>query len=427
MKKDNLKTLKGFRDFLPQAALAREEVFRKIRTVFQKYGFLPLETPVLEYKEILTDKYGSEGEKLLYQFKDRGEREVAMRYDLTVPLARVIAQYQNELAMPFKRYQIAPVWRADNTQKGRYREFYQCDVDVVGSSSIIADAEVIACLAESLKSLGISELVVRVNNRKLLNAILKGSGIPKNKTVDAIRIIDKLEKIGEEKVREELALLGINTKQREDLFAILNSGFEDAKDIETKLQDYEGAGELAELVEILLEWGIKDYRVDLTLARGLDYYTGTIFEFILPDAAEFGSIAAGGRYDMLIGMFADKDIPAVGGSIGVDRLIAALEELELIKADLISDVLVCNLEEELEEKYLEIIKQMRDAGLKTDFYYEPAKLDKQLKYADKKNINFAVIIGADEAKNNAATVKNLLTGKQTTVKQTELAAKIRKI
>src|SRR3989338_8805022 len=165
MKKDNLKTLKGFRDFLPQAALAREEVFRKIRTVFQKYGFLPLETPVLEYKEILTDKYGSEGEKLLYQFKDRGEREVAMRYDLTVPLARVIAQYQNELAMPFKRYQIAPVWRADNTQKGRYREFYQCDVDVVGSSSIIADAEVIACLAECLSALGINDIVIRVNNR----------------------------------------------------------------------------------------------------------------------------------------------------------------------------------------------------------------------------------------------------------------------
>src|SRR3989344_412818 len=288
MSKKDLQTLKGFRDFLPGQALAREEVFKKIRAVFQKYGFLPLETPVLEYKEILSGKYGEESEKLMYQFKDRGERDVAMRYDLTVPLARVVAQYQNDLAMPFKRYQIAPVWRADNTQKGRYREFYQCDVDVVGSSSIIADAEVIACLAESLKSLGISELVVRVNNRKLLNAILKSSGIPKNKTVDAIRVIDKLEKIGEEKVREELALLGINTKQREDLFNILNSGFEDAKDIETKLQDYEGAGELAELVEILLEWGIKDYRVDLTLARGLDYYTGTIFEFILPDASEFG-------------------------------------------------------------------------------------------------------------------------------------------
>src|SRR3989344_1753556 len=187
MKKDNLKTLKGFRDFLPQAALAREEVFRKIRTLFQRYGFLPLETPVLEYKEILTGKYGEEGEKLMYQFKDRGERDVAMRYDLTVPLARVIAQYQNTLPMPFKRYQIAPVWRADNTQKGRYREFYQCDVDVVGSDSILADAEVIACIDEALASLGVADRIIRINNRKLLDAILQNSGVAKNKVVDAIR------------------------------------------------------------------------------------------------------------------------------------------------------------------------------------------------------------------------------------------------
>src|SRR3989344_3977058 len=186
MKKE-LQTLKGFRDFLPEKALEREKIFETIRAVFQKYGFLPMETPVLEYKEILTGKYGSEGEKLMYSFRDRGERDVAMRYDLTVPLARVIAQYQNELPMPFKRYQIAPVWRADNTQKGRYREFYQCDVDVVGSDSIIADAEVIACINEALKSLGIEDVIIRINNRKLLDAILQNSGVAKNKVVDAIR------------------------------------------------------------------------------------------------------------------------------------------------------------------------------------------------------------------------------------------------
>ncbi|OGE76072.1 MAG: histidine--tRNA ligase [Candidatus Doudnabacteria bacterium RIFCSPHIGHO2_02_FULL_48_21] len=427
MSKKDLQTLKGFRDFLPGQALAREEVFKKIRAVFQKYGFLPLETPVLEYKEILSGKYGEESEKLMYQFKDRGERDVAMRYDLTVPLARVVAQYQNDLAMPFKRYQIAPVWRADNTQKGRYREFYQCDVDVIGSSSIIADAEVIAALAAALTELDLPEFIIRLNNRKLLDAILKNMGLAKGKIVEAIRAIDKLDKIGEEKVREDLALLGLGTEKRKELFEILNLGLEGADDIEKKLMDYEGAGELAQLVEILLDWGVKNFRIDLGLARGLDYYTGTIFEIILPDAPQYGSIAGGGRYDNLVGMFSGKPIPAVGGSIGVDRLLSALEELELIKYDLVSDVLVCNLEEDLEEEYLRVVKDLRDANIKVDFYYTPDKLDKQLKYANKKNINFVVIIGPDEAKNAEATVKNLNTGKQKKLKQKGLGLEIRKI
>ncbi|OGE79845.1 MAG: histidine--tRNA ligase [Candidatus Doudnabacteria bacterium RIFCSPLOWO2_01_FULL_48_57] len=427
MSKKDLQTLKGFRDFLPGQALAREEVFKKIRAVFQKYGFLPLETPVLEYKEILSGKYGEESEKLMYQFKDRGERDVAMRYDLTVPLARVVAQYQNDLAMPFKRYQIAPVWRADNTQKGRYREFYQCDVDVIGSSSIIADAEVIAALAAALTELDLTEFIIRLNNRKLLDAILKNMGLAKGKIVEAIRAIDKLDKIGEEKVREDLALLGLGTEKRKELFEILNLGLEGADDIEKKLMDYEGAGELAQLVEILLDWGVKNFRIDLGLARGLDYYTGTIFEIILPDAPQYGSIAGGGRYDNLVGMFSGKPIPAVGGSIGVDRLLSALEELELIKYDLVSDVLVCNLEEDLEEEYLRVVKDLRDANIKVDFYYTPDKLDKQLKYANKKNINFVVIIGPDEAKNAEATVKNLNTGKQKKLKQKGLGLEIRKI
>ncbi|MDP3993977.1 MAG: HisS family protein, partial [bacterium] len=193
MAKDNFQTLKGFRDFLPAGAAARQEVFTKIRTVLEQYGFLPLETPALEYKEILSGKYGKEGEKLMYSFADQGGRGVAMRYDLTVPLARVVAQYQNELAMPFKRYQIAPVWRADRPQKGRYREFTQCDIDVVGSSSIFVDAEVIVCLYNALTALGIEDVVVRINNRKFLDGLLKASGIAAKKTVEVLRILDKLE------------------------------------------------------------------------------------------------------------------------------------------------------------------------------------------------------------------------------------------
>lgn len=420
MDKSFIQPLKGFRDFLPGEAKARQEILNNIRSTFERYGFLPMETPALEYKEILAGKYGDEGEKLMYAFKDRGGRDVAMRYDLTVPLSRFIANYGNELPMPFKRYQIAPVWRADNPQKGRFREFTQCDVDVVGSDSIFADAEVIACFDAALRSFGVADTVIRINNRKFLNGLMNEAGVPAKKTMDAIRVLDKLEKIGEKEVRGQLASLGIQTKQADKLFELLAEDFQDAQDFVAKFEGIEGAGELAELVETLLDMGVKNYEVDFTLARGLDYYTGTIFEIRLPDAAEFGSVAGGGRYDNLLGMLGGKAIPAVGGSIGIDRLLASLEELELIKYDLISDVLVCNLDESLTEKYLAVVQDLRAAGIKTDYYYEPGKLDKQLKYANKKNINFAVLIGADEAKKGAVTVKNLASGKQEQIKQTKL-------
>ncbi|TSA45441.1 histidine--tRNA ligase [bacterium] len=421
MTKDNIQTLKGFRDFLPEEAAARQKVLGKIRNVFERYGFLPMETPALEYKEVLTGKYGEEGDQLMYKFVDNGGREVAMRYDLTVPLARVVAQYQNELPMPLKRYQIAPVWRADRPQKGRFREFIQCDVDTVGSSSILADAEIISCINQALLELGLVDVIIRVNNRKVLDGLVKSAGIPGEKTVSAIRVLDKLEKIGEDGVRGELAAIGIQTKQADGLLQQVKQGLEDPQDIAKKLSDVEGAGELAELVEYLLDMGVKNYEIDLTLARGMDYYTGTIFEFVLPDARQFGSVAGGGRYDNLIGMFAGKEIPAVGCSIGIDRLLQALQELELIKYDDIFDVLVCNLDENLTEKYLKVVQGLRNSGIKTDFYYESAKLDKQLKYADKKNINFAVIIGTDEDKSGEATVKNMKTGEQGRARQDKLS------
>jgi histidyl-tRNA synthetase len=420
MNKDNIQPLKGFRDFLPEEAAARADVFARVRSVFARYGFLPLETPALEYGEILAGKYGDEGDKLMYQFKDQGERDVAMRYDLTVPLARVVAQYQNELAMPFKRYQIAPVWRADRPQKGRYREITQCDIDIVGTESLFADAEVIACLNAALSELGLRDVIIRVNNRKVLDGLMKASGIEAKKTMAAIRSLDKLQKIGEDGVRGELAAAGVQKKQADKLFEFLGQGLEDASDIEEKLEEVKGAGELAELVEILLDMEVKNYEVDLTLARGLDYYTGTIFEITAPDAAELGSIAGGGRYDQLIGMFAGKQIPAVGGSLGIDRVMTVLEELELVGAGAASEVLVCNLDEALEERYLAVTRQLRLAGIRTEFYYESVKLDKQLKYADKKNIKFVVLIGQNEAAKEEATVKNLSTGKQEVVKQKEL-------
>ena len=427
MVKDNIQPLKGFRDFLPPSAAERQRIFETIRAVFERYGFLPMETPALEYKEILTGRYGKEGEKLMYTFKDAGSRDVALRYDLAVPLARYVAANQNELAMPFKRYQIAPVWRADRPQRGRFREFTQCDIDVVGTASIFADAEVIACLNDCLKALGLSDIIIKINNRKFLNGLLAAAGISREKAGAVIRILDKLEKIGEDGVRGELASAGIQTKQADALFALVGQSFENSRDFLVNFEGIDGAGEVAELVEVLLDMEIRNYEVELTLARGLDYYTGTIFEVILPDAAEIGSVAAGGRYDNLIGKFlpTGRQVPAVGGSIGIDRLVAALEELELIKYDLVSDVLVCNLDESLMEKYLEVVRELRAAGIKTDFYYEPAKLDRQLKYADKKNINSAILIGLDEAKKGEATIKNMATGKQVTVKQQDLVKKLK--
>ena len=420
MKDMNTQPLKGFRDFLPPAMLMRQKVFETARSVFEKYGFLPMSTPSLEYKEVLSGKYGEEGEKLMYSFKDRGNRDVAMRYDLSVPLARFIAQNQDKITMPFKRYQIDPVWRADKPQKGRYREFYQCDIDVVGSDSMLADSEVIACFDSILEDLGVRDRIVRVNNRKLLTGLMKEAGVDTKKAAEAIRILDKFERIGEKSVRGELATTGIQTKETDKLFELVFQGFESPKDLLQKLKGIEGVGELAQVVEYLLDMGVKNYQIDLTLARGLDYYTGTIFEFIIPDAAEYGSVVGGGRYDELLGMFSKKQIPAVGGSIGVDRLLAVLEELEIIKYDLVSDVLIANIDEALTEKYLQTANALREAGIKTDLYYEPVKLDKQLKYADKKNLNYVVLIGTEEEKKGEAQVKNMATGSQEAMKQKDL-------
>lgn len=412
MNKDNIQPLKGFRDFQPQDAFSRQEVFAKIRSSFMKYGFLPMETPALEYKEILTGKSGEDSDKLLYAFRDRGERDVAMRYDLTVPLARFYSNYQSDLPLPFKRFQIAPVWRADKPQKGRYREFTQCDVDVVGTSSVLSDAEVIACLADTLFSLGISDVLIKVNNRKVLNALIMQAGIPVEKSNDSIRIIDKLDKIGETGVRAELALSGLTQAMQDKLFALLK----------TDVRDMAEAKELIELSDLLKLMQVKNFQIDLSLARGFDYYTGTIFEIVMSNAPQYGSIAGGGRYDNLIGMFAGQQVPAVGGSIGIDRLMAAIAELDLLKFEMKSGVLICNLDRELETTYLKLAGDLRKDGIRVDLYYEHGRLEKQLKYAHKKNINYAVMIGTDEMKTNQITVKNLSTGKQTQLSQSDLSA-----
>lgn len=378
-------TLKGFRDFLPFEAKKRQFVIDTLKRVFESYGFEPLETPALEYQEVLNGKYGDEGDKLMYKFEDNGKRKVALRYDQTVPLARVIAQYQNEIKLPFKRYQIQNVWRAENTQKGRYREFLQCDGDIIGSSSPLADTEVIALALKSLETLGFKEFKVLVNDRKTTGDYFKTTfNIPYEKQAFVFRSIDKVMKIGKTGVIEELVKGGFNEKQAEEIFDGLKtlSVPESIRKIFNNLKD--------------MGFSEDKYKFDPFLARGLDYYTGLIFEVDIKDY-DSGSIAGGGRYDKLIGIFSGKDYPAVGFSFGFDRLIESMEQLNLFPDNLqTSKVLVTLPSLSSSQKVLDIAQKLRNEKINTEVYLEEKDLEKQLKYADKKQIPYVLIFDKEK-------------------------------
>lgn len=341
-------TLKGFRDFLPQEARKRQYVITKLKAVFESFGFEPLETPTLEYEETLTGKYGEEGDQLMYRFEDNGKRRVAMRYDQTVPFSRVVAQYQSELPIIFKRYQTQPVWRADNPQKGRYREFLQCDVDIVGSSSPLADAEIITTAAKALKALGFKNFTILMNDRRVFSELVNNGSVSEKEMGIAVVAVDKLKKIGEEGVINELVKKGFSQDRAKEVFLLIQNQekTDTLKDISLYLAEDETLKE--------------NFKFDPTLARGLSYYTGTIFEIEVEDYP-VGSICGGGRYDNLIGMFAGKQIPAVGCSFGFDRTIEAMEALNLFPDDLansVTKVLVTVFSEELKQKSLEISSRL---------------------------------------------------------------------
>src|SRR5882724_2795862 len=398
MKNITPKILKGFRDFLPTEARKRAYVANTFKKVFSSFGFEPLETPVLEYEEILTGKYGEEGDKLLYRFEDNGQRRVAMRYDQTVPLARVVAQYENQLTFPFKRYQIQPVWRAENTQKGRYREFVQCDIDTVGIDSALSDAEIVTTAINAYQKLGFKNFKILINDRKVFE----------NLSIQAIIIIDKLKKIGEDGVCQELVTKNIVGSLAE------------AKIILQELLDRQPTERLVEIFKALEQLGIEQSVIEFspTLARGLDYYTGMIFEIEIADYP-VGSVCGGGRYNNLIGMFTDKQIPAVGLAVGFDRTIEAMEALRLFPtniAESTTQVLVTVFSEELKQISLDATKNLRDQNINTEIYLGDFKaknpLEKQLKYADAKNIPFLLIIGPQEAEKNNVTLRNMKTRDQ---------------
>ncbi len=398
MTKIEPRLLKGFRDYGPSEQLARQNMFSKIQSTFERFGFLPLSTPALEYKEILMGKYG-EDEKLVYSFKDNGDRDVAMRYDLTVPLARYVAQNQGQLTLPFKRYQIAPVWRADNPQKGRFREFYQCDVDAVGTDSTLADAEVIACLAQALESVGVENYKIRLNDRSVLSSFAK----------DSIRAIDKLDKIGIDGVVKEMQDKGVPA---EDI--------ENAK----KLNEAGAPENVENLIKLISDFGLKgQVEFDPTIARGLDYYTGTVFEIYLNDQPEFGSVCSGGRYDNLVDQYSNQSLPAVGGSIGIDRLIEALKDKGGLVEDSAVKALILNLDEKFNEQYVKLASDLRAGGVSVELYYSAAKLDKQFKYAESKNIPYGIVMGEAEISKGVVQLKNLLTREQEELPQAEIITK----
>jgi len=415
--------VKGTRDFLPEEMILRQQVLEKIKNAFETFGFQPLETSALETWEVLSKK-GAGGEEILnetYNFKDKGERMIGLRYDLTVPLARVMADNPN-LPLPFKRYQIGNVWRYGDVAKARFREFLQADVDIVGSESLLADAEVIACAIECFNALGIKEFYVRLNSRKILNEILKSSKISENKFTDVLRSIDKLDKISTDDVIKEIEGKGISKDSIKKLLTYTKIKGESEK-VFKEAGELEGVNELKEIISYLKSMKLDSkVKIDLSLARGLDYYTGPIFEVFAEQG--IGSIAAGGRYDNLIGLFLGRNIPATGISLGIERIMEVIKERKIIETTKSKTrVFVVSVNDKLRDKVLEVVQMLREKSIKVDYDLRSRTLSKQLEYASFLGIPFAVIIGERELKENSVKLRNMKTGKEEIVKISQLTKK----
>ncbi len=403
-----IQTLKGFRDFLPDEKQARDFVTKKIIEVFERFGFLPLETPTLEYASLLLGKYGKEADKLVYKFLDRGEREIALRYDQTVPTARVLAQYQNQLPKYFRRYQIQNVFRADKPQQGRFREFTQCDIDIFGSTSPIADAEIIATTYFAFKNVGFPKVTLQINDRQTLFSILQPFATEKTSVFSLIQTIDKLEKLGKETVIKELITRGITQSS--------------ANQIIENLDNAKPTDNLDQISRFTRALGVPKEAIKFqsSLARGLDYYTGMIFEVKI-EGYGAGSCGGGGRYDKLIEQLGGPAIPAVGIAFGFDRMVEAAQQLKLVDSKLdITKVLVTVFDGQSVSQSLTVAGQIRDAKISCEVYPAMDKLDKQLKYANRLNIPFIIIIGPEEVEKNLVKLKNMKTGEQKSGKIEEI-------
>ena len=428
---------KGMRDFLPDDLLKRQYVFDTVIDVFQTYGFEPLQTPALELVQTLHGNLGEEAEKqIFYAQHPQGKEELALRYDLTVPLARVVAQYEGQLSFPFKRYHIAPVWRAERPQRGRYREFYQCDADIVGVAGMIADAEIISLVTTALRRLGFAEFQVQINNRKLLTGIGEYVGVPAELRAGLYRSIDKLDKIGADGVRGELAQNGIGADSIARMMALLElrqQGLAGLSDLGEEMSAIpsavEGIRELIDLAEHLESFGVPrdNYVFDLAMVRGLGYYTGPVFETIITEP-NLGSITGGGRYDGLIGMFRKESLPTTGTSLGIERIIDLMDELNLYPPSLsktVVEVLVTVFGAETRAASNRLAASLRAAGVRTEIMLEDRKVGKQAAYADRKGIPVAAFLGPDEIAAGTVSLKRLRDGETRVVPQAEAPAAIR--
>jgi histidyl-tRNA synthetase len=435
--KPSTKPARGTRDFLPDDLRRREHVIGIVRDVYQRYGFEPLETPAFENIETLMGKYGEEGNQLIFKILKRGEHEksgaadLALRYDLTVPLARVVAEYQNELPTLFKRYQIQPVWRADRPARGRFREFYQCDIDATGSTSPVVEAEILGAVSEILASLGFTDFVIRLNHRRVLTALLETAGVPGPLHGDALVALDKLDKIGTNGVTKEFAARAIPEAAGVQALSYFVAGGPESPDaalarLRDILGDHESLANLAAIAVLAASTPAANrIRVDPSLARGLSYYTGAIMEIAIEG---IGSLGGGGRYDNLVGMFLGRDVPACGFSLGLERIIVVMTEREMFPASVVKstvDIVVTFLDDGSRVEALKLAAELRQARLRVDVFPEAArKFEKPLKYASARGARAMAILGENEVARGEASIRNLETREQVSVKRADAASHI---
>ena len=430
------RTLKGFRDYLPETMLPREHIIDVARRVFRSYGFSPIDTPALEYLDVLLGKGGAETDKQLYRFQDHGGRDMGMRFDLTVPLARFAAQHIGTLGTPFKRYHIATVWRGENTQRGRYREFMQCDFDTIGTKGVAADIETILVVNDLLCELNVGGFQIHLNHRGILTGLIQKLGLAE-KSAEVLRALDKLNKIGPDGVADELSrTAGTSSTDNEQLLALSSlEGSNDAilANLENLVAGNEigeaGAARLREIIAGLtavLPTGAMDrIRIDASIARGLDYYTGMVLETTLDDLPAIGSVCSGGRYDNLAELYTNQQLPGIGASLGLDRLLAAMEELGMLeKVYTPAQIFIPYFDPAHLGDYFKLAAELRSAGLAVEVYPEPAKLGKQLQYADRKGFRVALIAGEREFAANECQIKDLSSAESVSVPLTDDAASV---
>ncbi|WP_145206034.1 histidine--tRNA ligase [Planctomycetes bacterium Poly30] len=429
------RTLRGFRDFTPNLMIPRERLIDTAKRVYRSFGFSPIDTPALEYTEILLGKGGDETDKQMYRFEDQGGRDVGMRFDLTIPFARFAAQHIGQLGTPFKRYHVGNVWRGEKAQRGRYREFIQCDFDTIGTTSRTSDVETGLVIYELFRALGFERFTIRINDRRLLSGVLDHLGLVERQT-DVLRVLDKLGKVGPQKVTEELRdAVGLSEVQAADVlrFAGLSgSPAEILGEARELVGDSEigaaGLEALAALFESVAAAGadVSRFALDPSIARGLDYYTGVIFETFLDDLPEIGSCCSGGRYDDLASLYTKEKLPGVGASLGVDRLLAAMEELKMIEETAAPcPVFLPLFEKGRDGDYLALAQELRAAGIGVEVYPEPKKLGAQLKYADRRGFPLALVVGSSEFSAGTVQVKDLKTGEKEDVARADLVSHLR--